>query len=84
MTGANGRNGSRNFTAAFSRPVTSGRSGDARIDRLPSARGPASSLPWNSPAIFPAASWAARYRAGSADLPCRQAGRGTVAGVNSG
>jgi hypothetical protein len=50
--GANGWNGSRNFTPAFSRSTTPGSPGEARIGRFPSARGPASTRPWNRPTIM--------------------------------
>ena len=45
IDGANGRHHSRNFTALFTFTVISGSRGSARIERLPSARGPNSIRP---------------------------------------
>src|SRR6266851_1206300 len=51
--GANGRHHSRNLTALFTFAFISGSRGSARIERLPSARGPNSIRPWNQPRILP-------------------------------
>src|SRR5260370_28160973 len=55
------------FTFAF----ISGSRGSARIERLPSARGPNSIRPWNQPRIFPFESSSAAVEAGSASLVYR-------------
>ena len=50
-TGATGRKSSRSLIA-FSRSCMCGWSGDASIERAPSARGPNSIRPWNQPMIL--------------------------------
>src|SRR6266849_4126923 len=63
--GAKGRNGSRCFTSALMVSFMWSGRGSARIDRFPSAQGPASALPWNQPVMLPAASRRAASREGS-------------------
>ena len=53
--GANGRKPSRFLTCALRWSRISARRGSARIERLPSARGPISKRPWNQPTILPSA-----------------------------
>ncbi len=47
--------------------------GSARIERLPSARGPTSLRPWNQPMILPSAIAAAVFVIGSRRSYCRPA-----------
>src|SRR6267142_5508866 len=63
--GAKGRHHSRNFTALFTLMFISGSRGSARIERLPSARGPNSIRPWYQPRIFPCDNISAAVAAGS-------------------
>ena len=51
-TGANGRNDSRNFTFRFIIDCIFGERASPRMERLPSARGPNSILPWTQPMTF--------------------------------
>jgi hypothetical protein len=85
--GANGRNDSRSLIQSIEsfdhldRPC-----GSARIDRLPSARGPNSIRPWNQPTIEPSASSAGDHRAEShrvADLDKRNRQSGLSTSLTS-
>ena len=70
ITGANGRNSSRNLILEFTLSFISAFLGSARMLLLPKARGPNSILPWYQPTTFPSYNSSVTSSHNSASLRC--------------